>query len=585
MPALLDQKKWPLLLTALGIGTVMLLAYGRSLSFDFAPIDDYDLVTHNLAVREISWRSLERAFTTYDPELYIPLTFLSFQATHAIAGMHAWVFHLVNLLLHAANALLVFRLTWFLFSSSRSQDSQLKTRSFVLALFATLLFAVHPLHTESIVWISARKDLLATFFVLLTVLSVLRALRTKRHRWWLIGLFAFLCSLLSKVTPVALPILLIVLLAREGMSVRRALVRTLPFFGLSLVAGIIALLGKDAVVVAGSLTTKTVLAAVALGLTSLRLLWPIRLHPFYPVPPVDIALMTITLLPMLLLTFAWFMRRRSPLVTLGLAWFFLFLLPTTANIQTDLHAAGATFGSDRYAYLPSIGILIALQALVGHCLDRSSLMGKRALVGCALLIAALFVVLSGAQTNTWRSADALFTHALTLSPTSIEARTSLARLWREQDRLQEAFDLLKEGLRYGDHPRLHLAAGFLFAKAGQVAEAEEEFTRAREKDPASAEPFYALAGLRAHEDRLVEAETLYRAAIEREPAYVSAHVELARLLLEKGKPEQAQEHLTAALKADPDDIDALKTMGAFLRSQDKAEEAKRYERDADLLDS
>src|SRR3989344_1194948 len=138
-----------------------LLTYALSLGNGFAMIDDGLLIFENNLIREISVSTLRTAFTSYDPELYIPLTFVSYQIDYLIGGLHPFIYHLTNLLLHAGSSFLVAACAFLLFSDRR------------IAVIAGMLFAVHPLHSEAVVWAAARKDVLSGFFFLGSLLMYL----------------------------------------------------------------------------------------------------------------------------------------------------------------------------------------------------------------------------------------------------------------------------------------------------------------------------------------------------------------------------------------------------------------------------
>ena len=156
-----------------------LLVYGKSLGNAFVRWDDSMLIYENPIVREISWKSLKAAFTTYDPELYIPLTFLSYQIDYAIGGMHPFGFHLTNLVLHTLNAVLVFFLLQLLLSGNNPPlplkgEGRVRVAGRGTAFLVALLWAIHPLNTEAVVWASARKDVLSTFFFLGSLCTYLK---------------------------------------------------------------------------------------------------------------------------------------------------------------------------------------------------------------------------------------------------------------------------------------------------------------------------------------------------------------------------------------------------------------------------
>lgn len=559
-----------------GLFAVILIAFGASLNFGFAAIDDTHLIVQNLAVRDWSLASLRWIFSHFDPELYIPITFLSFQIEHLVAGLNPWVFHLDNLLLHTANSILVFFIGMRIFHQR------------MIAVSVAILFALHPIQTEAVVWISGRKDLLATFFGLSALLLAWNASEKNRNTVWIMSIVAFLLSLLSKPSMISLPIILFALFMLNGKTRRESLLRTLPFLLASIAAGIIALLGKSAVVGSTSLFAKFLLAGSAIAETLGRIFFPINLSPYYASP--DISSIAISswigiAITLLLGIGAWMTRKRMPELSIGILWFLLFLLPTVLNIQADSRAAGATFAADRYVYSALIGLLIAVFALLKWTMQRCKPSTvERGILAITILLSLAFLPLTRAQTRTWKDASTLFSHAVSVSPASITARTSLARVFLAQDNLQGAFDLLKEGLAFGDDARLHVAAGSVLAKAGQVKEAEEQFSIARTVDPTAPEPLFALGELATYRGEHFTAQSFYESAIDLEPCFPAARRALASLLIDQAHFEPAEDHLRTALRCDPHDIESMLALASLLTAKERSDDAATLLQNVLLLD-
>src|SRR3989338_4850543 len=171
----------------------LFIVYGHSLWNGFVNWDDGLLIYENPIVQEFSFRSIYTAFTSYDPELYIPLTLLSYQWNHVVGGLNPFVYHLTNLILHAFNALFV---AWIALLLGKNKW---------IAAVTGLIFALHPLHTEAVVWASSRKDVLAAFFALLSIGLYLLYQESGDRRSYLGSLVMFLLALLSKVSVILLP--------------------------------------------------------------------------------------------------------------------------------------------------------------------------------------------------------------------------------------------------------------------------------------------------------------------------------------------------------------------------------------------
>ena len=531
------------------------LAFGQSVFFDFAPIDDYALIVQNLAIRQPSLDSIRWFFTHYDPELYIPLTYVCFFIDHLMWGLSPGMFHLHGLIIHGLNALLVAVLIQKL-SGSRW-----------IGAAGALLFAVHPLQTEAVVWIAARKDLLATFWSLVTILLVLRSEGRMEWRWIWLAACTFVLALLSKVSVAPLPLVLIVLLRMQFVSWTCIARRTAPLFVASAVFAAIAALGKADIVASLDPLHRLFLASYGMASVLGRMIVPVHLSAFYVPPAMSAGSLAIALLPPALLILAWVIRRRAPLAALGIVWIFALLLLPSFNAQIDPNAAGATFAADRYGYMPLVGALLVLSSLL-------RILPLRVAGAIAALILVGYVFLARAQTAVWASAPALYQHALEVEPASVDARVAIARMLRKEGRIEDAFAVLLTGLRYGDTKALHLEAGSIYAATGRIADAREQFTIARDRDPSAPEPYFALGELARQTGDTFSALGFYDEAISREPEYADAVARKAEVLAQTGETAAAEQLLRDILAFDPSNRMALLLLVPLLEAH--SEDASLY---------
>lgn len=567
-------------------GLVLLLtfgAFGRSLVQGFAPIDDSYLIVGNLAVRGVTFENLRTIFTTFDPELYIPLTLFSFQLNYLASELAPWSYHLGNLLLHAANALLV------------GSVLEKLTKQRTLSLFGGILFALHPLHTEAVVWIAGRKDLLSTFFFLLSFLCYIswidgqrKVVNGKRKwAWYFSSLLCFLCALLSKVNTVTLPVILLLtdVLVLRRRDVRRMLLEKVPYVFFALVFMGIATLGKERVLASSTILETLLMAARSTVFYLQKFFFPFGLTVFYPHQgPIGIAdprffipLLLVLLLVGCALRSLW--KKRT--FAFGFLAYLTILSPTFLNF----HKGDAMFfGVDRYAYLPSVGILLLLIVGMTWILERWRSIPFWIPCGMGVSIVILFTLLSFHQTRFWDSPETLFRHALALYPESVPARTDLARMLREQGRTTDAFTLLKEGLRYGDNGHLHLAAGYIYAKVGQVHEAEEQFRVALDMLPMNPEPVFSLGSLKEQTGDSRAAEELFTKAIKMDPSYVGARVRLGRILLARGMRDEARREFQEALGWNRSSRGALLGLADIIEIEGDSEQAALYRSKVTSLD-
>ncbi len=346
-----------------------LLAYLPALQNGFVNLDDKDYVTANPMVqRGVTWAGIKWAFAMWHASNWHPLTWLSHMADCSLFHLNPAGHHLVNVLLHAANAALVFalclRLTIGLWTSA------------VIAA----LFAWHPLHVESVAWISERKDVLSTCFALLALLSYVRYAKATSDAeitnaakpsplathhsspfWWL-ALFFFACSLMSKPMLVTLPFVLLLLdfwPLRRHLPVGRQLFEKWPFFALTLASCVITVFAQQTEAIAPltkfPLSLRIENAVVAYAGYLLKTIWPVHLAVFYPMPSVipwpTVAMAAAGLA--LISVFVWRVAKPCPYLAVGWLWYLGTLVPVIGLVQVGDQAL-----ADRYTYFPLIGIFL-----------------------------------------------------------------------------------------------------------------------------------------------------------------------------------------------------------------------------------
>ncbi|MBT3292587.1 tetratricopeptide repeat protein [Candidatus Peregrinibacteria bacterium] len=533
------------LVTCIGI------SFGMAVTFGYAPSDDLFLVVQNLAIRGPTFQNIKTVFSTYDPELYIPLTFVSYQIDYLVGGLNPSIFHLSNILIHSLNSILIF---WIFFRITKHRTA---------AFFASLIFAIHPINTESVVWISARKDLLSTFFFLLTFSSYLAYSRAKDKRYYLLSMIIFVLALLSKVMVVTLPAILIIYdyLIDNRRGIKKIIIEKLPFIILSIIFIIIALGGKERVVSVLSIQEMAMLASKSTLFYVQKIFIPVGLTIIYPF---NEAITIGTFFPyiigiLLMIGGGIFAIKKSPLIAFGLLWFALTLVPTFSNASK---AGFIFFAVDRYAYVPSIGIFLIVAFVFSKLNCKSKI-----LIGSLVSISLVLGLLSISQTRTWVDSEHLYNHAIDVYPESVPARASLARILRESGEYEEAFAVLKEGLPFEDHPVMHLGAGYIYARVGQVPEARNQFVLARKMDMESAEPVFSLGSLEEQIGNTSLAQKYYKEAIDLDPSYVIARVKLASILYDSGNLLDAKEQIELALEWNSNSIQAHELLAQILKEE------------------
>lgn len=551
-------------LIAVTLVALAFIAFGRTLTQDFAPVDDDLLVTRNLAAQGITGENLRTVFTTFDPELYIPLTFVSFQINYMLAGLSPWMYHLTNILLHALNACLV---AWLLSIVTKHKN---------LSVFAGMLFAVHPLHTEAVAWVAGRKDLLFTAFFLGSFIVYLKA---KRLPSYLGSLTLHLLGLLAKVMAATLPaIFLLTDWFHHGKIRKQSLLKSLPFFALSFTLIAVAVFGKERIL-SNHTHVETILMAIK---STVFYLWkfflPTGLTMFYPyhgeilISEPAFFLPTLTL--SLTLTLAIWSLKLTRTVAYGLAFFLITLAPTFINF----HKGGEMyFASDRYPYLPSVGLLFLIVmglARLPRVTERFvPRVTESALRGVAAIPIIILTILSIRQTTFWDSSSSMFERTLLLYPQSVAARTTLASFDKQRGRYDHAIKLLRDGLSYGDNLQLRMSLGSVYAKQGRVEDAQEQFEKAAALDEKNPEPLVAIGVLDEYRGNADAAAAKYRKAVELDRSYVSARNKLATILFEQKKYDEAEEQFRIALEWNPNAEGVLYNLSLILDLQNKRDEA------------
>lgn len=552
-------------LAAVLVGAILaaltIAVYWPALDNDFVNYDDPLYVTENAHLRQaaapgITPRAVAWAFTAIEGGNWHPLTWLSLMLDARWSpgtSPDPQAFHLTNVLLHAANAGLLF---WVLF--------RLTARLWPSA-FAAAFFALHPLHVESVAWVSERKDVLSTLFWMLTLLAYGWYVRRPSIGRYLAVSGIFALGLLSKPMLVTLPCVLLLLdywpLRRVGLGWKRLVWEKAPLFALSTVICAITLYAQRATHATSDLRvipleTRLSNALVAYGTYLAKTVWPTNLAALYlhPLTGVDLTRAAGAAVVLLCLSIAaWRLRRQAPYLLVGWLWYVGTLVPVIGLIQV-----GQQSMADRYTYVPLIGIFVAVVWSVADLARR----GGGSMAAASLAIAALAgcCLLTWLQIHVWSDAVTLWTHALEGDDRNPVAHMLLGgALWQRGDRYA-ALNRTEEAARW--HERA-------------VAQYEACVTQ----DPHYAQGQYnlGLALYKAGEDlnAIREGVKHLRLALELDPQLVKARDSLGRALARLGSPAEAEEEFRRVIESEPDNATAWDNLGRSLQRQ--PEPAKKQE--------
>jgi tetratricopeptide (TPR) repeat protein len=528
---------------------------------DFITYDDPVYVTDNAHVKAgLTSASVRWAFQSTEASNWHPLTWLSHMADIELFGLQPWGHHLTSLLLHALNAVLLFaalrRMTGALWRS----------------LFVAALFGLHPLHVESVAWVSERKDVLSTTFWMLALWAYALRAEAARSRgpggpaFYGLALLFFALGLMCKPMLVTLPCVLLLLdywpLKRWGGSLgeaRRLLVEKLPFFALSAAACAVTLYaqGRGEAVASTEdfpLGVRLANALIAYCRYLGKCFVPAKLAVFYPdlggQPPVLSTVLAVLLLASI--TAAALVRRR-PYLLIGWLWFLGTLVPVIGLVQV-----GGQSMADRYSYVPLVGIFV-MAAWAAEDLTSTWAHRRGALGLAAGAVLAGLAALTSLQLNYWRNGTRLFRHAVAVTPNNWVAHANLfATLSRSSE--SEATAEFRETVRILTAvAETHDQKGIELERTpGHTQEAVKEFRAAARIMPDLAEPHYnlgtALVRMPGHMPEAIEE---FRAAVRLRPDFADAHFNLGTALASSpGDRDEAIAEYEAAVRLRPDNYAA-----------------------------
>ncbi len=520
---------------ALLIALAAAAAMARAVLAGFLNYDDPDYVARNYVLQAFSLANLKTIWFSFDLPQYYPMVFTSFLIERSLFGLNPQAFHATNVLLHALNSALVFYLGLRL------------TKNRFAAFVLGLLFAVHPVHVESVAWITERKDVLSAAFFFGAFLLYLRFSETDKARpyFWSLGLFAL--GLLSKTMVATLPLwLLIVDYMERRRSAKQALFEKIPYFALSISALAVTWFSEhrgwapETSRLEGVYSPWSAFAAPAFYLQ--KTLLPLDLSICYPPLHANMALLAARIAVSVLLFAAavWLLRRRSQ-AGMFLMFFFAGILPVL-GILPFRYVLVASPVADHFLYLPILGFLGVI-ALAAAWLAGSSFLRRSAVLLVCLVAAAGLGYASWMRCGVFANSGTLFADALLKDSTSASASVS------------------------------HMNLGIYLMEKDRLGEAEPHLREVVKRVPYSGRPRYLMGVLRLKQGRASEAAAYYREALERAPASIPYRLGLADALLKAGSPKAAEREYLRVIKMDRKNPEALDGIGTIELTRDRAERA------------
>ena len=561
--ARLDLAIW------LGLILSIFAVYAQVGQFDFIGYDDDLYVLKNphvlagLTPATILW-----AFTAVTASNWLPVTLLSHTLDVQLFGLQSGMHHLVNVVFHALAAVLLFAAL------------QRATRARWPSAFVAFVFALHPLHVESVAWISERKDVLSAGFFFLTIYGYVRYTERPGLGRYLAVLGPFCLGLMSKPMVVTLPFTLLLLDFWPLDRVRwpKILWEKLPMFALSAgTAGVTYAVQRSTGAVGQifRLDARIVKALLSYVIYIRQTLWPVRLAIFYPYPRRLYAWQAAAALVLILGVSALVIagRRRYPYLATGWFWYLGTLVPVIGLVQAGMQAH-----ADRYTYIPMVGLAVMVAWGAMDAAGKWPRL-KPAIAAAAAVFCGVSMAFAWKQAAYWQNSETLYQRAIDVTADNYLAQGNLGQyLLRIPERRADAVDHLETALRIEpDYAEAHNNLGVCLINAGLYEAAIPHFEAVLRFQPNYAEPLNNLGVCLMHSGRYAEAIPDFEAALRSKPDYAQAHLNLG-LTLSKvpGRAAEAIAQYEAGLRLMPDQPEAAvahRELGALLLSVGRTEEA------------
>jgi len=618
MHKFIDIKRHHKILTIYLLLILTIIAvYWQVKNFDFVNFDDPVYVTANpevqsgLTIDGITW-----AFTTFCAGNWHPLTWLSHMLDCELYGLNPMGHHWTSLQIHLTNTLLLFFILQYM------------TGALWQSAFVAALFALHPLHIESVAWVSERKDVLSTFFGMLTILAYIRYVKKRNSfRYFLVFILLSL-GLMAKPMLVTLPFLLLLLdfwpLERlkyyshhqssgfQSLNLSRLIWEKVPLFIPVVISSVLTILAQKEVGALYTFEALPVKVRIANAFVSyagyiIKTVWPQNLAVFYP-HTLGISSLWYVFLAVFAIAGVSFFSIRSfkqhPYVAVGWFWYLGTLIPVIGLIQV-----GAQSMADRYTYIPLTGLFIIVAWAIPDLLKKWHL-NKIIIAVFAIILISAFSMRSYFQIGHWKNSAAVFENAIKITnynwlacnnlglalmcngkaeeavfyfkkalqirPDFLKTLDNLGVALFQLGKLEEALSYYSKALEIDpEHAQIHKHTAMILATQGKLEKALHHYTKALLIDPELADAHYELANVLATQGKLEKAKFQYKEAIKNDPKHSNAHYNLGCILLKRKEYKEALANFAQVIKINPDYKQAYNHIGIILLQRGKIKKAEK----------
>jgi protein O-mannosyl-transferase len=574
------RSNWFLMLF---IAMITFAFYASSLQNQFTHWDDPGYVLKNYLIKDFSANGIKNIFSTSVMGNYHPLTILTYSIEYHFFKLDPFYYHLNSVLLHILVSILVFVFTNKLVNN--------KPMAFLTAAF----FALHPMHVESVAWISGRKDLVYSIFYIGALITYLNYIRSnKKNLWFLATIVLFIASLLGKPVAVVLPISVLLLDYFENRKINfKLFLEKIPFLAIAVAFGIKSLLDQKE---AGALTTENInfniIERIGIGSYAMfTYIWkavlPVQLSAFYPYPDKTggsldsiYFIYPVVIAGILLLAYK---LRKNRLVVFGSLFFFVNIV-----LLLQFIPVGAAVMADRYSYIPYLGLFLIMAAFFnGDLVKNSQWLNSTVLLPAAFIFLIVLGTMTQSRSMVWADTISLWRDVLKTYPNEHNAHNNLGYEYSEKyDRANDenTRKLYFDSTLYFLNRAIEIKPGFaktyvtvgeLFRSAGNFGEAGRFYHLAlsvNEKQ-ANANAHLGLGILQAMMNNIDSSEINMREAIAAKKIYPEAHNSYGNLQAMKGNADSALYHYQESINQDPDYYGSYYNKARIYQNQGKYNEA------------
>ncbi|MBC8198731.1 MAG: tetratricopeptide repeat protein [Desulfobacteraceae bacterium] len=555
------------------LALTVLAVYWQVGNHEFVNYDDRDYITENQHVQAgLTLKSIAWAFTSTHASNWHPLTWLSHMLDCQVYGLNSGGHHFTSVFFHILNSILLFLVF------------KRMTGAFWESAFVAALFAVHPLHVESVAWVAERKDVLSTFFWMLTMGAYILYIQNPGIKKYLLTVLLFALGLMAKPMLITLPFVLLLLdywpLGRLNKRSHAfpLLWEKIPLFVLAAASSIVTFFVQQSGGAVRSLDALPLFVRISNALVSyisyiVKMILPHNMAILYPHPK-DFSIWQVAG-ACLLLVFISFMAvktfKRRPYFLVGWLWYLGTLVPVIGLVQV-----GSQSMADRYTYVPLTGIFIIIAWGISDLAARWRYK-KEGLAAATAVFLSVLMVITWFQVRHWTNSITLFKHAINVTANNSVAHNNLGVAFADQGKIAEAIKHYTETLRIRpSYANAHNNIGNALADQGKISEAIKHYIEALRIRPDFAKAHNNIGNALADQGKISEAIKHYIEALRIRPDFAKAHNNIGNALADQGKISEAIKHYVEALRIRPNYAKARNNMGNALADQGRVSEAIKY---------